>query len=334
MQTLQSHKIAQTVKQNFLKGYSKEVIYRYNKLEVWQKLKEESCENNLICNALEVSRSTLFRWQRLYQQEGLEGLVSISRKPHRKRIAIAQERIKSYVLKLRQKYPLFGKHKIKIMLVEEYGIQASVSTIGTVISKLIRAGKIVHSYDICGKRIRSKWRQFDDHAKRLPFGLKAEKLGQLVQIDHMSVGKFKHFAAACPISKMVFSYAYKSATSFSGADFLQRVITFFPFKISSIQVDGGGEFMAEFEALCKKMNIALYVLPPRSPKINGCVERSNGTMRYEFYALHSQFNILSDMNAKLAEFIRFYNEKRPYQRLNYITPVRYLKNRGVEKRMI
>ena len=334
MQALNSHVSGVSVKQNFLNGYSDEVKYRYNKLEIWQKLKAEQCENELIFKAINVSKATLFRWQRLYQEEGLAGLESLSRKPHKIRVAAEQNRIVSYVLKLRKKYPLFGKEKIKIFLFEEYGIRASVSTIGLVISNLIKSGKIKHSYDICGKRIRSKWRQFDNHAKRLPFGLKAEKLGELIQIDHMAVGRYKHFAAVCPISKLVFSYAYKVATSFAGADFLQKAVLFFPFKISSIQVDGGGEFMAEFENLCQKMGISLYVLPPRSPKINGCVERSNGTMRYEFYALHPQFEILSDLNEKLVDFTRFYNEKRPHQRLNYMTPLRYLESRRVKNSMI
>lgn len=331
MQIIKSHGKMSVVKQNFLNGYSDEVKYRYNKLEIWQKLKDEECENELIFKAINVSKATLFRWQRLYQQEGLNGLKSLSRKPHKLRIANEQNKIISYIFKLRKKYPLYGKQKIKVMLFEEYGIQASVSTIGVVISNLIKSGQIQHSYDICGKKIRSKWRQFDGHAKRLPFGLKAEKLGDLIQIDHMSVGRYKHFAAVCPISKMIFSYAYKVATSATGADFLQKALLSFPFKITSIQVDGGGEFMAEFETLCHKMGILLYVLPPRSPKINGCVERSNGTMRYEFYSLYSQFEVLSELNDKLAEFMQFYNEKRPHQRLNYLSPLRYLKNRGVEK---
>lgn len=330
MQTLNSHASGISVKQNFLNGYCDEVKYRYNKLEIWEKLKAEQCENDLIFTAINVPKATLFRWQKLYQEEGLEGLKSLSRKPHKKRIAVEQNRILNHVFKLRKKYPLFGKYKIKIMLLEEHGIIASVSTIGRAISKLIKIGKIVHSYDVCGKRIRSKWRQFDSHAKRLPFGLKAEKLGELIQIDHMAVGKYKHFAAICPISKIVFSHAYTHATSFAGADFLQKALLFFPFKVSSIQVDGGGEFMAEFETLCQKMGISLYVLPPRSPKINGCIERSNGTMRYEFYVLHSGFDALAEMNAKLDEFIRFYNEKRPHQRLNYMTPMRYLESRGVK----
>lgn len=302
-------------------------MYRFSKLEMWQKLKEEGCEDNTIYQALEISRATLFRWKKLYKEEELEGLQSVSRKPHKIRRAIAQLSIAKDVLKLRKKYPLFGKYKIQVMLREECGIHASVSTIGMVISKLIKEGKIQHVHDVCGKRIRKQWRQFDDHAQRFKYGMKASDVGEMVQVDHMTEGNFKHFAAICPISKLIFAYAYRQATALTGADFLQKLLLFFPFKIKSIQVDGGSEFMAEFEQACKKFNIALFVLPPKSPKLNGCVERSNGTFHYEFYALYPRFKDIHTLNDKLLEFSRFYNEKRPHQRLQYLSPMRYLEGR-------
>jgi len=58
-------------------------------------------------------------------------------------------------------------------------------------------------------------------------------------------------------------------------EYVQKV----PFKIKSIQVDGGSEFMAEFEDACQELNIPLIVLPPASPKYNGGVERANRTFR-------------------------------------------------------
>lgn len=315
------------VKQNFLSGYSKEVCDRFNKLELWNDLLDQGCDEKIILQALNVGRTTLFRWKKLYKEEDLNGLENVSRKPHRVRQAIEQWRIKDFVLKTRKKYPLFGKEKIRIMLQEECGISSSVSTIGRVISKLINQNKILHVNEVCGKRIRTQFRQFNDHAQRFKYGMKAQEFGEMIQVDHMTEGIFKHFAAICPISKIVFAYAYRQATALTGADFLKKVIFFFPFKITSIQVDGGGEFMAEFEQACKKLNIDLYVLPPRSPKLNGCVERSNGTFHYEFYALYPQFKSIHDLNNKLAEFSRFYNEKRPHQRLNYFTPMRYLDSR-------
>lgn len=330
MQNIQSHKSIQIVKQNFLNGYSDEVKYRYNKLEIWQKLQDQNCEEITIFQALQVSRATLFRWQKYYQEDGLEGLNSISRKPHKIREPVFQKSIEKIVLKCRKKYPLFGKYKIQILMRKEYGINATVSTIGRVISQLIKEGKISHVNDVCGKRIRTQWRQFDGHAKRFKFGMKAKELGEMVQVDHMSEGEFKHFAAICPISKLVFTYAYRQATALTAASFLEKMILFFPFKILSVQVDGGGEFMAEFEKACQKYDIALIVLPPKSPKLNGCVERSNGTFHYEFYALYPRFKNIHELNDKLARFTRFYNKKRPHQRLNYLTPLEYLEYRGVK----
>jgi putative transposase len=48
-----------------------------------------------------------------------------------------------------------------------------------------------------------------------------------------------------------------------------------PFPIAAIQVDGGAEFMAEFETACQQRGLVLYVLPPKSPKLNGAVERTS-----------------------------------------------------------
>ncbi|MBA7642575.1 hypothetical protein ES703_50271 [subsurface metagenome] len=50
-----------------------------------------------------------------------------------------------------------------------------------------------------------------------------------------------------------------------------------PFPVKAIQVDGGAEFEAIFEAECQRRDIKLFVLPPHSPKLNGGVERDQQT---------------------------------------------------------
>ena len=47
-----------------------------------------------------------------------------------------------------------------------------------------------------------------------------------------------------------------------------------PFPIKVIQVDGGSEFQDSFEEECQRRGIKLFVLLPRSPKLNGHVERA------------------------------------------------------------
>jgi len=56
-----------------------------------------------------------------------------------------------------------------------------------------------------------------------------------------------------------------------------------PFKVRAIQVDRGSEFFREFEQECQGRGINLFVLPPKSPKLNGCVERAQRTHTEEFY---------------------------------------------------
>src|ERR1700724_773820 len=59
-----------------------------------------------------------------------------------------------------------------------------------------------------------------------------------------------------------------------------------PFAVRGIQVDGGAEFKSVFEAECQARGLELFVLPPKRPNLNGCVERAQSTWRYEFYATY------------------------------------------------
>ena len=100
--------------------------------------------------------------------------------------------------------------------------------------------------------------------------MKGKNPGELVQVEHMSVysdgASIKHFKAICPVTRLMTAYVFTNATSKIAARFLDYLIKEMPFKISSIQVDGGSEFMKDFEQACFEKNIKLFVLPPRKPK--------------------------------------------------------------------
>ena len=79
--------------------------------------------------------------------------------------------------------------------------------------------------------------------------------------------------------------------------------------------------MAEFETACQQLNIPLYVLPPKSPQLNGCVERANGTSRYEFYPLYCGNLNIGSLNRELERYQHQYNHYRPHQALGQLTPM-------------
>ena len=77
---------------------------------------------------------------------------------------------------------------------------------------------------------------------------------------------------------------YSSATAHTAKAFLGEATE--RLDIGAVQVDGGSEFMryswrSGFEDECRKRGLAL---PPRSPQLNGIVERANRTVRVECWS--------------------------------------------------
>jgi transposase len=305
--------------------YSEEAKEKEKKLKKYKELTDAGCDQKTALKVLEISKSSYYRWRRDCKLFGIAGLENESRAPKKKRGPKWTAKDELLVLKIRLINPFYGKNKIKEILSRDYGINMSRSRVGRIISKLIKKNKIQRVRFHMGLDIKKK-RVFDDHAKRWTYGMKAKNPGELIQMDHATIkldcGKIvKHFNAICPITKLTAEKAYVNATSNTASDFLIFARENFPFKIKSIQVDGGSEFMGSFEALCKQKGIELYVLPPRSPKFNAHVERNNETVKYEFYHSYSGPATLSILNDRLQAFVKNYNTYRPHQSLNYKTPM-------------
>ncbi len=90
--------------------------------------------------------------------------------------------------------------------------------------------------------------------------------------------------------------------------------------MGAIQVDGGSEFKADFERACQERDIRLFVLPPRSPKLNGSVERAQRTHKEEFYRVVELPETIGELRQKLRAWEVVYNTRRPHQALAYQTP--------------
>jgi hypothetical protein len=117
------------------------------------------------------------------------------------------------------------------------------------------------------------------HARRLPKGLKPAQPGELVQLDTLFVNSapdrsVKHFTAYDPVAKWTTALVASIATAGRARALLEKVIAASPFPVTGIQVDGGSEFIAEFDQLCADQELTLFVLPPKRPQLKGAVERA------------------------------------------------------------
>ena len=310
------------------RDYSNVVHKRLNLLKKFWKLKEEGASENTALEVLELSRATLYRWQTAYRNYGLKGLEPRSKDPKNKKAPELRRALRKQVLELRTQFPAWGRKTLSTVLKREKGIQASESTVGRILKELIAQGKVKPVSFYRGVLKKRRRRTFHGHAEAWRRGLKAKVPGEMIQIDHMSVNiapgvSVKHFEATCPKTKWTVAQAYRNATSQTAAEFLDFVIKRLPFPLKSIQVDGGSEFMKNFEKACALKKISLYVLPPRSPELNGCVERRNRTLKMEFYALYNGVLDFTPIRRSLQDYMKIYNTFRPHYSLQQETPLEY-----------
>jgi putative transposase len=251
----------------------------------WELLKKQGVLDSAIAKVTGISRATFYRRKKAIKTYGIAGLKRRSTKPKTLRTSKIPQSTTDLILRLRLANPTYGKAKITIILARDHQVHISESSVGRVISKLLQANKITRSISSTPLKRR---RKFNKHAKRWQYGMKASAPGELIQIDHMSVTKhnisMKEFRAWDPVTKTIVADVVSNATSSAAAKFLNKLVKELPFPVKSIQVDGGSEFMKNFENECQKLDIPLFVLPPNRPQWNGGVERGNRIFREEFYS--------------------------------------------------
>jgi len=77
---------------------------------------------------------------------------------------------------------------------------------------------------------------------------------------------------------------------------------------------------------------AYYALPPRSPKLNGHVERAQRTHTEEFYEVTNVSFEIRELNQALLKWEEVYNTIRPHQALGYLTPQQFLEQYQQKKK--
>lgn len=253
----------------------------------------------LTCRYFGISRQTFYRWRRRYDPQDLSRLEERSHRPHRRRRPTWTALEVQQVLRLRLEYPRWGKDKLAVLLGRE-GCRISTSMIGRILTHLKARGRLVEPLRNgvkARRRLRSR-----PYAVRKPKDYRIERPGDLVQVDTLDLRPrpgvmLKQFTARDVVSRWDVMEARSRATALTAA---------------------------EFEQACKQRGLLLFVLPPRSPKLNGHVERAQRTHTEEFYEVIPDSFQLPVLNRQLRAWERIYNTVRPHQALGYLTPQQFL----------
>lgn len=280
----------------------------------------------LTCRYFGISRQTFYRWWRRYVPHDLTSLQGRSHRPRRHRQPTWTPQLAERVLHLRRQYPRWGKDKLVVLLRRE-GWQVSTSMVGRILTQLKRRSRLVEP--LPRRLARAGRARLRPYAVRKPPEHAVCQPGDLVQVDTLDLRLLpgvvvKQFTARDVVSRWDVVEAHRRATSLTAARFLQTLLQRMPFPIRAVQVDGGSEFAATFEQACRQRGLQLFVLPPRSPKLNGAVERAQRTHTEEFYEVTPCAWQIEELNRELQAWERVYNTVRPHQALGYLTPQQFL----------
>jgi len=281
------------------------------------------------CRYFGISAQTFYRWKKRFDPRELCSLEAHSCRPRHVRRPTWDAKLEEDVIRLRREYPRWGKQKLRKLL-EREGKTVSASMIGRVLARMKKSGRLVEP--LPGRpRKRSKYHP-RPWAIRKPANYVVRKPGDLVEVDTKDIrplpGKvLKHFSGCDCVSRWGVIEVHERATALTAGLFLDALTTRCPFRIRAIQVDGGSEFKAGFEEACRRRRIRLFALPPKSPKLNACVERIHRTHQEEFYEVYELPWTATEIAEHVLRWEVVYNTVRPHQSLGYLTPQEYLDGR-------
>jgi transposase InsO family protein len=265
----------------------------------WVKHYQQTGNVSLTSRRCGVSRPTLSKWLKRYQHQGIDGLLNRSRRPHRCPPNKVTAEYRRWIRQLRQRR--LEPRRIQGELDRHHQVHLSTATIYQVLKQ--------ESYPLL-KTNRRPRKGCKRYQKEIP--------GERVQMDVCKIApQLYQFTAMllrsgyanddCTRLKVLRLYPNKSASS--TIDFLTHVLSDLPFPIQRIQTDRGKEFM-DYGVQARLMDLQIKFRPtkPRSPHLNGKVERTQRTDWEEFYSLiELQAPNLSD---QLQQWQHYYNRER------------------------
>ncbi|GAA2397481.1 IS481 family transposase [Actinomadura vinacea] len=279
------------------------------------------------CRYFGISRQAYYIWYRRYQAEGVEGLRTRSKRPKTSPNATHVE-VVGKIIYLRQNYH-FGPEKIAMYLKRYHDITISKSGVWRILKRL-DMGRLPASQRY--KRHDKRWKRYE---KQLP--------GHRVQIDVKFIepiagvttgrrggrNKYYQFTAIDDCTRLRVLRIYPQLNQKTAIQFLDYVLQRLPFQVEVIQTDNGAEFQSAFHWHVLDKGIAHTYIKPRTPRLNGKVERSHRIDAEEFYSMLD--GVLIDdaevFNDKLREWEDYYNYDRPHGGLGGQTPYERLKQK-------
>lgn len=266
------------------------------------------------CRHFGLSRQAYYKWKKRFDEQGDAGLADRSRRPLRSPRAKPPE-VVSKILYLRQNYH-FGPGKISSYLARFHQLSVTGSAVHQILCR--------HGLN----RLPAN-QKHQPHARRWHRYEKAQP-GHRLQMDVKFLERIPgtktrlyQFTAIDDCTRIRVLKVYDACNQSTAINFVDDVIRRLPFRIQVVQTDNGAEFQSKFHWHLQELDIQHVYIRPRTPRLNGKVERSHRVDDQEFYQLLDKGGVSDNIhlfNKKLREWENYYNYHRPHSALGGQTP--------------
>ena len=266
------------------------------------------------CRHFGISRKTFYKWKQRFDDHREAGLCDRPRLPHQFPRATPSDVI-SKIVYLRQTYH-FGPRRIRDYLNRFHQVTVATSTV----------------HRILGKHGMQRLPANHQHRSRAARWIRYEKPqpGHRLQLDVKFLERIPgtqkrlyQFTAIDDCTRIRVLKVYDACNQRTAIQFIDEVCRRLPFRVLAIQTDNGAEFQSQFHWHVESLDIRHAYIRPRTPHLNGKVERSHRVDNEEFYQLLDEQGITDDIhlfNKKLREWEDYYNYHRPHGALDGQTP--------------
>ncbi len=269
-----------------------------------------------------IARQIFVKWKGRFKANDLTSLENHSKAPKRKRVWTVTDNEEKNCILVRKKHLKLGKDKLQREYRKDYGLHISTNKIQKVINK----HNLFPDSQLRKNRLKNRVKR--RNRVLIHTFEKKKELGFLWHTDAIIIWWYGArrviFTALEEVTKIAYARVYTTNSSKNAKDFLKRLFYLANDQVKHIHHDNGSEFYGQFEEACKELNIQQIFSRVRTPKDNAALERFNRTVQEEWLSM--SFYGLDDIvvaNKDLTDWLVEYNNERPHQSLDYLTPIEY-----------
>jgi transposase InsO family protein len=279
-------------------------------------LQQAEAEQNVarVCRRFGISRKSFYKWKGRRAEHGDAGLCDRPRTPHRSPRATARAVI-STILYLRQHYH-FGPARIATSLQRFHSLKIAGSSVHRILQRHgLHRLPANQKHQPHGKR----WHRYEKPQPGHRLQLDVKFLERIPGTQR----RLYQFTAIDDCTRIRVLKVYDACNQRTAILFIDEVFRRLPFRVHAVQTDNGAEFQPDFHWHLEERDVRHVYIRPRTPHLNGKVERSHRVDDQEFYQLLDKDGIRDDIrlfNEKLREWEDYYNYHRPHGGLGGQTP--------------